>query len=178
MDNLIDYICGNKEWLFSGIGVVVVTVVLRAIFPSKPQLIVHKHIKKSKDKPAPKERPIEKLPPLDNRVTFSDGKFAEVEVNGVVQLYDPMKYLDNTNTFDILRRATDVHLRQTLEGISIVEARTRRQEIGKDLVEKLQGIYREHGFTLKAINIGNIKEITNSFVPEEVKINIDTESNT
>lgn len=161
MDNFIAYVWDNKEWLFSGVGALVLTMASRVIFPSKPQLVVHKHSTEIPEKAPPKYQGVEKITPLDNRVTFSDGTFAEVDVDGVMQMFDPKKVLDGHNTFEILRKATDSCLRQTLETMSVVEARTRRKEIGEELVEKLQGIYNEHGVMLKVLNIGRIQEIRN-----------------
>ncbi len=159
MDNLITYIYENKEWIFSGVGVLIITILIQITFRPKEKLVIHKFEKDGINEAQKKEKQTKEFPSLDNRVTFTSGETAFVEVNGTMQTFDPRKILESEDTFEILRAATDMELRQYLESISIKEAREKRKEIGKNIVNKLQDTFNEHGVNLKELHIGSIQEI-------------------
>ncbi len=161
---ILEYISANKEWLFSGIGVLVITAFfgLTRRSPNAPDAknVKHTHEIKISNESSLVGQPPDETTKFDNRITFADGVFARVFVDGVVQIIDPYAYTSSKDSIDMLKTLIDSHLRQTLESVPISEARTRRKELEEEIIEKVQDTFNKHGVKLISISIGNIIEIT------------------
>jgi hypothetical protein len=153
MDYALTFLANNKEWLFSGIGVFVLSallLILRQIFSSHTNRAAATHT----------ESATPSLTTRGHRFELSDGTVAYARLRVTYSVTDPLLFFQSFKDHAACKRAFAplIHARACylLEQYPFDEAKLHRREAELTLVEELAGEYAKVGLQLGDITIGSL----------------------
>lgn len=157
MPNLIDFIASNKEWLFSGVGVFVlsgVVFLLRRLPLSSS----------GKKRPLPNSPEGNTQSSRGFRFEFADGEIAYAKLRTSYNLIHPLEFIKFFKSHDdfLKAMAPRVHARACylLEKYPYPEAKLRREEVEQELKTALSDQYATFGLELTEITIGSFVRLS------------------
>lgn len=155
MQPIIDYILKNKEWIFSGIGVVALSGMIwfiRLLLFSKVNLAHHERLKR--------EPQYQAQGSVGHRFEFSDGVIAYARLRVSYTLENGMLFFSSYKNDDecIKSFAPLIHARACylLEKYPFAEAKLHRRDVEIKLKEELQEEYAKRGLRLDEFTIGSL----------------------
>lgn len=155
---IIEYIRNNKEWIFSGVGVLVLSAIVwacRRLF-SLVRRGTGAGIGGSTGKIE-----VRAQDRLGHRFEFSDGVVAYARLRYSSTIEDALLFFKAFKTHRDCANALGplVHARACylLEPYTYAEAKLHRREVELKLTEDLQETYAKHGMKLDGITIGSLR---------------------
>ena len=156
MNTLLDYIASNKEWLFSGAGVFVISAAF-ALFRMRR---TGSASGASEDR-QPHEIPARSSPGF--RFEFADGIIAYAKVRTSYRLVNPLVFVTffKSNDEFLKSMASRVHAKACylLEKYPYQEAKLYREQAEQELVAQLKDQYATFGLELQEITIGSLVRV-------------------
>ncbi len=158
MSAIVDFIWAEREWMFSGIGVVILAALFSKLRNSNvpvPQSATAKSTRPNE--PTSKT---EQLDPL--LVTLSDGYEYQVQVLFSYRLVNPSQLLSSVGDYakaeDMLQKALRVKLIGKLETQTYSSLASDRAKISKIMLKQMEDTASEFGFKMMDIDIGSISK--------------------
>jgi hypothetical protein len=165
MQPIIDYILNNKEWIFSGIGIFLLSGMIwflsRLLFSNSPRTYgesgSHTTVHSERIK---RESDIEARDNVGHRFEFLDGVIAYARLRGSYTIEDAKLFFSSFKSNDECRKlfAPLIHARACylLEKYPFAEAKLHRREVEIKLTEELKEEFARHGIRLDGITIGSL----------------------
>jgi len=154
MRQIIDYILKNKEWIFSGIGV------LQGIVPPQSR---YKFVTETSDSiPLGLQSfSFEYGPQGHAKALTLKGAIVRAEIQFTCQITNPYKAMFGANEYalNILPPRFLSQARGILERFPLTRLRAGRQEIAQDIMAQLLPQFEELGVRLESVTIGSLDQI-------------------
>ena len=166
-----DWILFNKDWLFSGAGIVVLVYVGKLLFNAfiepKSNGIRDSGVPNAKMSRLKPERPEgDKLEPLI--VRLADGNLYQIQVLFSYRVTNPLALITGAGEMGkaekMLINSLKVRLIQELEPIDVDDLRRRRREIGANILSSMKDIENKIGLAFVELEIGAISKKKKAYV--------------
>lgn len=178
-DSILNWLSENKQWVFSGIGVLVLSglgSVIRLAFrgrsrsgaraeAERPQASVSKAANSTMTDSIPLTTQTLNLmfdargnaPPL----TMKDGKKARAEVHLAWKVVNPYLFCFSAkdHPFDVLVPLLLARTRENLEGLKLDDPRAQRREAETHIKEMLVNDFKKRGIEIESILFGAVEEL-------------------
>lgn len=156
MKALLDYIASNKEWLFSGAGIFLISAVFTLFRVRRTRAAAGKQ-----GDAKPHEMPVRGSRGF--RFEFADGVVAYAKLRTSYRLVNPLVFVTffKSNDEFLKAMASRVHAKACyfLEKYPYQEAKLRREQLEHELIAELKDQYTTFGLELQEITIGSLVRV-------------------